>query len=312
MESDIVKSYRKASFGESTRRALVTGCGGVLGYALVQRLLVDGWHVIGTTRSGNVPIGLQINEQFAIFSVELTNVNSIEKLIAELEFDIIFHLAANNDNSIPEGGPIPIMMDNILGTLNLLEAVRKNAPQSAVVMTSSVESSYASDRNASLTPYQCSKLTVELLAQCYRDSYGISCGVIQLTNVYGPADKNNRRLIPYCIRKLASCEPLEIFSPLDTSRDFLFSEDAAEALLVASDNASFLSGQMFSVSSGLQVRIGDLICFLRSIANGNLFKEINIQTKDSKNFKYPSLTNWKPKVTIENGLIKTWNWYKKN
>jgi nucleoside-diphosphate-sugar epimerase len=310
MDSKVIKFDLETPLHESTRRALVTGCGGVLGYALVKRLLADGWHVTGTTRSGNAPIGLENNRQFDILSVELTTGDSIELLLDSLKLDVVFHLAASNDNSVPEGGPLPIMMTNILGTLKLLEAVRKKAPHVTIVLTSSIESAYASQSNATLTPYQCSKLTIELLAKCFRDSYGISCGVIQLTSLYGPGDKSNRRLIPYCIRKLAKCEPIDILSPLDTKRDFLYAEDAAEALLVASENAGFLAGQVFSVSSGEQVRIGDLVVLLRRIANGDKDSEFAIQTEVAKSFGPPPLTDWTPKMTIENGLIETWNWYK--
>lgn len=297
------------SLNEPVRHALVTGCGGVLGYAVVKRLLADGWCVSGTTRSGLYPLGLQPSGQFTVAAVELTNADSIASLVACLKPDVVFHLAACNDNSVPENGPMPILMANILGTLNLLEAVRKKASHASVVLTSSIESAYATESNALLTPYRCSKLTVEFLAKCYRDSYGISCGVIQLTSLYGPGDTSNRRLIPYCMRKLAKCEPLDISSPLDTERDFLYAEDAADALLVALGNANFLAGHLFSVSSGSLVRIGDLITFLRRIANNDCDSKVAICTDVVKTHGHPPLIEWAPKSSLEYGLIQTWKWY---
>lgn len=293
------------------RRALVTGCGGVLGYALVKRLLTDGWHVTGTTRSGLPPLGAENVDQFAIAKVELTHGDSIEKILDIYKPDVVFHLAASNDNSVPDTGPMPILLANILGTLHLLEAIRTRVPQSAVVLTSSIESFYATDCNTSLTPYQCSKLTIEILAKCYRDSYGISCGVIQLSSLYGPGDRSNRRLIPHCIRKLLKSERIDTLSHTDTERDFLYSDDAADALMVALENPDFFSGQLFSVSSGTLVRIGELIKFLYGVADLNMYAIGNISTEVRKSIGPPLLPKWTPKWTLEKGLIATWDWYKR-
>jgi nucleoside-diphosphate-sugar epimerase len=312
MSTGEIRSEFKIPTIEPFRRALVTGCGGVLGYALVQRLLADGWHVTGTTRSGLSPFRLEPCQQFLMASVELTNRDSIDSLLLSLRPDIVFHLAACNDNSVPETGPMTIMMTNIFGTMHLLEAVRIIVPHALVVLTSSIESAYAMGRNAAVTPYRCSKLTVELLAKCYHDSYGISCGVIQLTSLYGPGDRSNRRLVPYCMRKLAKNEPIDILSPLNTERDFLYAEDAADALLLSLENVDFLAGKLFSVSSGSVVRIGDLVSFLMRVSEDSLDLNTRLDIQFGKNIGHPTLPKWSPKWTLEKGLIETWNWFKNN
>ena len=312
MSTGEIRSEFKIPSIEPFRRALVTGCGGVLGYALVQRLLADGWHVTGTTRSGLSPFGLEPCQHFLMAAVELTNRHSIDSLLLSLKPDVVFHLAACNDNSVPENGPMTIMMTNIFGTMQLLEAVRTKVPHALVVLTSSIESAYAMGHNAVVTPYRCSKLTVELLAKCYHDSYGISCGVIQLTTLYGPRDRSNHRLVPYCMRKLAKSEPIHLLSSLNTERDLLYADDAADALLLSLENADFLAGKLFSVSSGSIVRIGDLVGFLISVSADNLDLNTRLHTQVGKNLGHPTLPKWSPKWSLEKGLIETWKWFKES
>jgi hypothetical protein len=82
--------------------------------------------------------------------------------------------------------------------------------------------------------------------------------------------------------------------------------------LLSLENADFLAGKLFSVSSGSVVRIGDLVSFLMRVSEDSLDLNTRLDIQFGKNIGHPTLPKWSPKWTLEKGLIETWNWFKNN
>ena len=213
----------------SGKRVLVTGAGGILGYSvlsLMSKLFPD---TVPVTRSRGLSAWYPKKLQHVCVQMDLTEYPEVAKFIAIFKPNLIFHLAANNNNQAPACGVLDIASDSLLSGLSVLEAVRIGFPEAKVIIASSIEVNQVSFGSEKVTPYRAAKKSVEVFARAYRDSYDIDVRVLRLPNIYGAGDRNCRRFLPSLIRKMSSGEH---FTPekLKNSRPFIHSLDAAGIL----------------------------------------------------------------------------------
>lgn len=140
--------------------------------------------------------------------------------------EIVFHLAAQAIVSVSYKAPVDTLETNIMGAVNLYEAVRKTDSVKAVVAVTS-DKCYANkekslgyvetDELGGDDPYSCSKACVELIASAYANSYFNARGVRLVTaragNVIGGGDWSENRLVPDCMRALLGGREIEIRNP---------------------------------------------------------------------------------------------------
>ena len=226
----------------SERRVLVTGSGGFLGSAVKEGLLRrEAEHVLVPTST----------------EYDLRDRNAVEQLYADLEPDLVIHLAARVGGiGANQARPADLFLDNLLmGTYMVDEARLRGTPKIVVTGTicsypkhtpvpfqeTSLWQGYPEETNA---PYGIAKLAQLVQLQSNRDQYGQNGIYLMPTNLYGPGDKFHpavSHVIPALIKKCVEAveegaDHIEVWGTGAASREFLYVDDAAEGILLAAEH----------------------------------------------------------------------------
>lgn len=234
---------------------LITGGAGFVGHALIEHVLTTtDWHVISVDRldySGNLNrlhdvVGrLPVNYQQRLRVIFHDLKAEINPMLASQigNVQIICHLAASShvDRSILD--PRSFVMDNVLGTCNILEYARLQPDLGAFIYFSTDEIFGPAevgvrfrerDRYNCTNPYSATKAGAEELCVAYHNTYGLPVGVVRLMNVFGPR-QHPEKFIPLCIKQIISGETITIHSDATLcrpgSRHYLHTDDVADGIL---------------------------------------------------------------------------------
>ena len=246
------------------RAALVTGGAGFIGAHLSSYLCRNGWSVVVLD---NLSEGRESNLAYVGAKVDLLTLDVTEPKafgeLAERPIDTVFHLAAQA--SVPKSVEQPELdfRTNVVGTLNVLEFVRRRKIRKLVLP--STVSVYAPDSPMPLketapirasSPYGAAKAAAENYCFAYASSYGLDTTVLRLFNVYGPL--MSKYVIHDVVRKLqANPKHLKLFGDGSQIRDYLYVDDAVRAFVLAADKGK--PGEVYNVGGGVPVPIADLV-----------------------------------------------------
>ncbi len=222
-------------------RVLITGGSGFIGYFLAKRLLEDGFEVIGfdaltdyydvTLKQRRQQMLLQ-HPGFRAINDRLETEGALADLVAETRPDVIVHLAAQAGVRYSIDNPRSYVDSNLIGTFNLLEAVR-NAPcdHLLIASTSSVYGAnakmpYAETDKADLPMsfYAATKKATEAMAHSYAHLYDIPITMFRFFTVYGPWGRPDMAHFKFT-RAILEREPIDIYNHGDMSRDFTYIDD---------------------------------------------------------------------------------------
>ena len=311
------------------RRVLVTGAFGFIGSWLVHFLLQQDAIVFAFVlpeRKQSFSLESISSKNLSIINGNIDDYESIKSAISNSNIDSIFHLAAINSNFQTDTSPKLIFDTNILGTYNVLESARFNRTVKRIVIASSREAEdipRTGDNSINgrplRLPYQVSKISAELIAQAYHDTYGLPVTVARFSNVYGGGDLNWIRLIPNTIKQVLSGSAPELRSNGKMERDFIFVEDIVRAYLLLGDKAGEegISGEIFYFGTGKFTSVSDVVKKITSLAGKTNLKPIimnkskNERIDESYLFeKEQKILGWTSKIDITVGLNRTFEWYK--
>jgi dTDP-glucose 4,6-dehydratase len=245
-------------------RVLITGSAGFIGHHIVDKILTDtDFKVVGLDRlshSGNLNRISDVVKDYSRYSVLYHDLRSEfnSQLIKQLgQFDYIFHIAASShvDRSIED--PMSFVMDNVVGTCNVLNFARTQTRLKMLIYFSTDEvfgpappgvnyNEY--DRYNSTNPYSATKAGGEELAVAFHNTYKLPIVITHTMNVFGPR-QHPEKFIPMCISKINNNEIVTIHADstctLPGSRFYVHATDVADALL-------------FITNLGDKVKNGDL------------------------------------------------------
>src|SRR5262249_6243288 len=228
-------------------RFLVTGTAGFIGFHLAQRLLADGHAVFGI--DGITPYydqslkrrrhqELARSPSFTAREAMIEDARGLAALVAEANAEIVLHLAAQAGVRYSAENPRAYIESNVVGTFNLLEALRPRPPRHLLVAsTSSVyganprqpfEEDHDTDHPLSL--YAATKKATEAIAYSYADLYGLPTTVMRLFTVYGPWGRPDMALFKFT-RSILAGEPIEVYGAGRQTRDFTYVGDTVEAMV---------------------------------------------------------------------------------
>ena len=304
---------------------LVTGHTGFLGNAIVGHLKAIGKDtIIGIERDENKRRDLRYQPDVFVKG-DIRDYDFIRRVIADYEVEEIFHCAAQAIVRTCANDPYTTYDINVMGTVALMEACRNSGDsvRSIVVSTSDKAFGHAPIPYTEKTPlnplytYETSKACQQLITLCYFHNYGVPSKVIASSNVYGPGDPNDSRIIPNSIIRLAKGEPALLFEgAADYVREFVYIEDVANAFVTASRSGK--SGEVYCCGGTEHLKMLDLIVYIcelmgkdpekdiKIFQKSRYFKEIEQQYIDSSKLKS---IGWSPKTTLEAGLKKTIEYY---
>lgn len=300
-------------------RVLVTGATGFLGRHLCNALLARRDFVVAVLRDET---GGWLS--WGASSIVRGGLDTVERAIAEYEVEAVVHLAAQTQVSTAVNDPWGTFEANARGTVQVLEACRRQGVKRVVVASS--DKVYGNGKVPYVEGqaleaggiYATSKTCADLIAQSYAREFGMSITVTRCGNLYGPGHTNWSTLIPGTIRSVLRGERPRLRSTGGPKRDFLFVEDAVAAYLRLVESTetgafNFGTGRGRSVMEVVDEILRQMGSELRpficaSVGVPGLPIEIEEQVLDCT--RAANLIQWRPRHTFEEGLAKTIEWYR--
>ena len=258
---------------------VVTGGAGFIGSHLVERLLRE--HPDATVRvlddfstgsEANLPFAPAAGRRLEIVRGDVKQLDDVERVAAGAS--VIFHQAAMRSVPRSVADPLGANANNVLGTLHVLEAARRQAVQRVVYASSSSvygdrpEMPKREDQTpAPISPYAVSKAAGEQYARVWTQLYGVETVGLRYFNVFGPRQDPKSEyaaVIPRFILWALDGTPLEVHGDGTQSRDFTYIDNVVDANLAAAA-APAAAGHVFNVGCGDRVSLLSIIDRLERI-----------------------------------------------
>ena len=319
----------RAWFWQS-RTVLCTGATGIVGGWVVHELLAAGAHVVALVRDTDPRVEFfrsAAAAQTTIVHGQLQDYALLERTINQYEIDTVVHLGAQAIVSAAARSPLETFESNIRGTYNLLEACRVHSDLVKRIAVASSDKAYGDHSGQPYTedspllarhPYDVSKSCTDLLAQTYAYTYALPVTIARCGNIYGGGDLNWTRLVPGTVRSLFQGEQPLIRSDGSYVRDYLYVKDAASAYLTLAEHAADegVRGEAFNFSAGNPLSVLDLVsCIAQLMGKRHLQPRILNYAKHEiphqilRSDKAHQRLGWRPRYTLEQGLLETIDWY---
>lgn len=299
---------------------LVTGGTGALGYHILSAISRDGralhsfsderpqaWHTVADVHyhTGN-----------------LLNFKEILAVLKEAKPAQVYHLASQSSVGISYKKPYETLSTNLLGTQNLLEAVKQVCPKARVMLLSSSEiygrgtgkltALHKEDESPNpLTPYATSKACMELLGNQFRNAHGMHVVVARPFHFTGP-HHSRRFALPSITYRLVQvskfgAEPVIYTGNLDVARDIVDVRDVARAMIMVLNTCE--SGSVYNICSGKSYTFRELTDLLIEISGIQV--DLRIDPALERQNDIPLLVGdpssimelgWKPMISVEDSL----------
>jgi GDP-4-dehydro-6-deoxy-D-mannose reductase len=253
-------------------RALITGVAGFAGSHLAEELLRSRYQVYGTKLRGESKEKLRgFIKSLSVRDLDLRHLPSVRRLVRRVKPDVVFHLAAVSSVGLSFKTPQMTFEVNLLGTVNLLEALREiEAVSKVVVVTSSDVYGVISPSDlplkesspmAPVTPYGVSKAAVDMVGYQYFKSYGMPIVRIRAFNHTGPRQDRGFVVPDFC-RQVALIEsgksrPLISVGNLKAERDISDVRDIVRGYRLLAEKGR--DGYAYHLCSGKSYRIEDIL-----------------------------------------------------
>ncbi len=308
------------------RTVLVTGAAGFIGSTLVKKLLDLGSIVVGIDNFSDYYLGkeenisnFQANDRFHLIRDTILNYDVLCDAMKDTQ--IVFHLAAQPGVRFSLENPTITNCINTEGTLNVLMAAKKtnvkriiNASSSSVYGNQKYSPVDETHPNNPLSIYGVSKLAAEKYCEVYNKIHNQSIISLRYHTVYGPRGRPDMAIFKW-IDALYHSKPITIFGDGTQTRDMTFVDDIVDGTLNAS-MANEISYDVFNLASGRTVSMNYVLEKLEELTNKETkiiyedFRKDDAKDTHGNIQKATKLINYHPKVTIEQGLKNTINWYK--
>jgi nucleoside-diphosphate-sugar epimerase len=298
----------------SQKRIVVTGVAGFIGSNLAKHLLDRGYEVVGIDNLSQGTLE-NVDPRVDFHRLDIRDTEVYPLLVA---VDAVFHLAAKNSLTDCLAHPLEAASNNVVGTLNMLEAARQGKVRKFIYADTSAEYEGISEfptKEDQIQPrgvYAASKHGGATFCESYRALYGMNLTIVRYFNVYGPA-QDWRRVIPpvmsaFIIRMLRGEPPL-IYGTGEKRRDFVYVDDVNDFHL-ALLNDSRSDGRIFNVGTGVNYSVNEIYGLveallqtgLRPIHKPDFPGEAQVTLADISSSRE---LGWEPKIDIHEGLRRS-------
>lgn len=233
------------------RTALVTGAAGFIGFHLSQRLLADGWRVVGldnmssyydpALKDARLAL-LEAHDQFVPAIAALEEQGVLTGLMAEYAPDTVYHLAAQAGVRHSIDAPRSYVQSNLCGTFELLEAARATPPRHMLLASTSsayganTQMPYREQMQADhqVSFYAATKRATEAMAHSYAHLYALPTTMFRFFTVYGPWGRPDMALFKF-VRAALAGEAIDVYNHGEMQRDFTYIDDLIEGILRLTD-----------------------------------------------------------------------------
>jgi nucleoside-diphosphate-sugar epimerase len=306
-------------------RYLVTGGAGFIGSNTVDELVRRGHGVVvlDDLSSGKEENLADVRTKITFMKGSITDVETVQKAMHQAQY--VIHLAART--SVPRSvkDPIDTNRINVEGTLNVLVAARDNRVKRVVFAASS--SAYGetptlpkkeSMQPLPISPYGVSKYVGELYAQAFGRCYGLENVCLRYFNIFGPRqdpDSPYSGVLSRFTNAFLQDEPPVVFGDGEQSRDFTYVDNAVQANVLACE-APAASGYVFNIGTGDRYTLNETLEILRRLSGKRVQakyeppREGDIRDSQADITAARDVLGYDPAVRFEEGLEKTYEWYR--
>jgi GDP-4-dehydro-6-deoxy-D-mannose reductase len=295
-------------------RVLVTGAGGFVGSHLADYCAAQDADVVGVTRE----------------QVDLLEADAVRELIGRASPERVFHLAAEASVSRSWETPASVVEHNVSTTLNVLEAVRAEAPEAVVLVACSGEE-YGPPEEVPVreshplrpqNPYATSKAMTDLLAGFHADAYGLNVVRTRAFNHAGPRQSDTYVVASFA-RQIAEAEAsppddgraVIMHGNAETRRDFSDVRDVVRAYWLVAERGT---PDVFNVCSGRSTSVSDILSRLAAHSSLEVegrvdparLREGEVMEIRGSHDKLTEATGWQPEIDLGQTLRDTLDWWR--
>ncbi len=311
------------------KKVLITGADGFIGSHLSEMLVKEGCDVKALSQYNSFNNwgwleDIDCKKDIEVFCGDIRDPHYIKKITKGI--DVIFHLASLIAIPYSYNAPDSYIDTNIKGTLNICQAGLENNVEK-IIHTSTSEV-YGTAKYVPIdelhplqpqSPYSASKISADAMAESFYRSFNLPVTIARPFNTYGPR-QSARAVIPTIITQILNNYPFIKLGDISPTRDLNYVEDTCLGfkLIAQCDQAI---GETINIGSNFEISIGDVFNLIKKIMNSNVeltLDQMRIRPEKSEvnrlwcdNRKIEKLCNFKPNNTIEQGLTKTIEWFRK-
>lgn len=309
--------------------ALVTGADGFIGSHLTELLLAEGWRVRALSQYNSFNNWGWLEQvgphpDLEVVTGDVRDPDFCRHITAGV--DTVFHLAALIAIPYSYVAPDSYVDTNIRGTLNMCQAARDCGVRR--ILVTSTSEVYGTAQYVPIdekhprqpqSPYSATKIGADAIAKSFYNAFGLPLVIVRPFNTYGPR-QSARAIIPTIITQIASGKRTITVGDLTPTRDFNYVTDTARgflALATAPDNA--VLGREINVCTGREVTMRqtlDTIAQVMGVTVDFVTDPQRLRPAKSEVFRLcgdntliTTLTDWRPQVTLEEGLRRTAEWF---
>ncbi|HKG92960.1 MAG TPA: NAD-dependent epimerase/dehydratase family protein [Gemmatimonadaceae bacterium] len=312
----------------ATRRALVTGGAGFIGSHVADLYQAQGYDVtvldnLSSGRRENVPSGRTFHE------LDITSPEAAQ-LVREGRFDVISHLAAQIDVRKSTVDPTYDARINIIGTLNLVQAVKEAGRPARFIFSSTggaIYGDFVTPPNVETmpkdpeSPYGIAKLSAELYLASFARLYKVEAVALRYANVYGPRQDPHGEagVVAIFCNRILEGRPLTVFGDGRQTRDYVFVKDVARANLAAAERElppmAQLDSRAFNVGTAVETSVVELAELLKRAGGSDTPLQYaparpgELQRSAVSIDKAARVLGWRPQVPLDEGLRETYEWF---
>ena len=324
-------------------KLLVTGGAGFIGSAVVRQATGAGFDVVNldalTYAACLDNVASVADSPLYVFEhADIRDADALARIFTKHKPDAVMHLAAESHVDRSIDGPAAFIETNVNGTYQLLEAARsywnaQGKPESfrfhhistdEVYGTLGAEGMFTEDTPyAPTSPYSASKAASDHLVRAWFETYGLPVVITNCSNNYGPYHFPEK-LIPVVILRALAGEPIPVYGKGENIRDWLYVEDHADALMTVLQKGQV--GRTYNIGGENEATNLDLVRTICGILDtkrpvGTAYAEqiTFVTDRPGHDLRYAidptrirTELNWRPSVTLEQGLERTVQWYLDN
>lgn len=308
-----------------TKKVIITGIAGSGGSYLAEYIVnnhpgvevhgISRWHSTSTSQNlENVINKVHVHE------CDLTDLSSVVRTLKEVKPDAIFHLASYANVRASFITPLSVLNNNIMGTVNLFEAIRvlENDPIVQLCSTSEVYGQ-VDTKNVPIkedcplnpsSPYAVSKVTQDLLGYTYFRNYNMKIIRTRMFAYLNPrrADLFATAFSMQVARIEAGLQKELLHGNLDSIRTIIDVRDAMESYWVATTKCEF--GEVYNIGGTTVIKVGEFLDMLKKLAKceipsrpePKLFRPSDVTLQIPDVSKFTNRTGWKPKYSFEDSV----------
>lgn len=304
---------------------LVTGGAGFIGSQIVDAYIAAG-HSVAILDNFSTGREENVNPGAVVYRADIRDREEVERIFSQNAFDLVNHHAAQLDVRVSVSDPQLDAMQNVIGTLNLLQACLANGVRKFVFASTGGavygEQEYfpADEKHPTnpISPYGVTKLAVEKYLGYYRAVHGIEHIIFRYTNVYGPRQNPHGEagvIAIFCDRMFRGEQPV-ITGSGEQTRDYVYVEDLVRAHMLALGYLEANGSNTFNLCTATETTVNDLFSAINDMLGGP-FAEEHGPARPGEQLRsvcgYDRAERelgWRPLVRLREGLERTFEFYR--